>query len=53
MFQGCSADAAQVVLLTSNDPAGPDALPRALADRLDGSEQLRRGRREDEVFGKM
>eukprot|EP00438_Fugacium_kawagutii_P025131 Skav208285 [mRNA] locus=scaffold897:16337:17791:+ [translate_table: standard] len=32
----------QVVLLTSNDPAGPDALPRALADRLDGSEQLRR-----------
>lgn len=43
---GCSyraiQPANQVVLLTSNDPAGPDALPRALADRLDGSEHLRR-----------
>ena len=26
----------QVVILTSNDPAGPASLPRALADRLDG-----------------
>ncbi|CAE7420740.1 clpC [Symbiodinium natans] len=25
-----------VVILTSNDPAGPSSLPRALADRLDG-----------------
>lgn len=31
----------QVILLTSNDPTGPDALPRALADRLDGSQHLR------------
>ncbi|CAK9008340.1 ATP-dependent Clp protease ATP-binding subunit ClpA homolog [Durusdinium trenchii] len=30
-----------VVLLTSNDPAGPNGLPRALADRLDGSVHLR------------
>ena len=29
-------------MLTSNDPAGLGALPRALADRLDGSAQLRR-----------
>ncbi|CAE7809133.1 clpC [Symbiodinium sp. KB8] len=25
-----------VIILTSNDPAGPSSLPRALADRLDG-----------------
>ena len=34
----------EVVLLTSNDPAGPNGLPRALADRLDGSVHLRCGR---------
>ena len=32
---------AKVVLLTSNDPDGPESLPRALADRLDGSAHLR------------
>ena len=35
----------QVILLTSNDPTGPDALPRALADRLDGSQHLRSQKR--------
>ena len=50
VFYGGLVQRRQVVLLTSNDPAGPDALPRALADRLDGSEQLRRFTREIEAI---